>query len=190
MYYYPGCPIGTEFDFEEGPKSLEHWVRTGTAFNNQPTFGDNPTARSREPSSCIGNYWIGGYENRTNPQVTAGNHGSDVYIGTLTSPEFVITGKMVNFLVGGGCDISLVSVNLVVAGNFVRRATGKCKETMSRVSWNVEEFKGMKAKLQLVDHTDGKWGHINFDDFRGDIAYCKGNWNGLVIFVIHPADEQ
>ena len=50
-------------DFEHG---IDGWKRTGTVFNNQPTFGDNPTARNRgQPSKHQGDWWIGGYENRS-----------------------------------------------------------------------------------------------------------------------------
>ena len=51
----------------------------------------------------------------------------------------------------------------------VRRATGKCTETMSRESWDVHEYVGQLARLRLVDASSGGWGHINFDDMKGDI---------------------
>jgi len=55
------------FDFEHG---IAGWERTGTVFNNQPTFGDNPTARNRgEPSKHQGSWWIGGAENRPSKAV-------------------------------------------------------------------------------------------------------------------------
>src|SRR5512139_1033605 len=61
----------TTWDFETG--DLRGWHATGTAFNNQPTYGDNPTARHRgQPSRHQGNYWIGGYENRHTQSDPAG----------------------------------------------------------------------------------------------------------------------
>ena len=48
--------------------------------------------------------------------------------------------------------------------------TGKCTETMERVTWDVIEFYGEKAQIKLVDDGSIKWGHINFDDLKGDIA--------------------
>ena len=36
-----------KFDFEDGK---DGWEKTGTTFDNQPTYGDNPTAREREPA--------------------------------------------------------------------------------------------------------------------------------------------
>jgi hypothetical protein len=48
----------TIFDFETGENALKNWTLTGTVFNNQPTYGDNPKARGREPSNHKGDWWI------------------------------------------------------------------------------------------------------------------------------------
>ena len=53
----------------------------------------------------------------------------------------------------------------------VRKETaGSCSETMYRKSWDVKEFIGQYAQVRLVDERSGSWGHINFDDLRGDIV--------------------
>ena len=42
----------------------------GTAFNNQPTYGNNPSARGKEYNHEInhkGDWWIGTYEDRSSP---------------------------------------------------------------------------------------------------------------------------
>jgi hypothetical protein len=52
-----GQPFDFTLDFESG--DLRGWVPTGTAFQNQPTLGDNPTARGRgQPSHHQGRYWV------------------------------------------------------------------------------------------------------------------------------------
>jgi len=108
MYFSEAC----EFDFERG---IGDWKKTGTAFNNQPTYGDNPTARNRgQPANQQGNWWIGGYENRPSKSAPAGKELGDGPQGTLTSPFFTITGKHISFLIGGGCDIKLVRAELVI----------------------------------------------------------------------------
>ena len=98
------------FDFENG---INGWNRTGKAFNNQPTYGDNPTARGKEPANQQGDWWIGGAENRSSASAKAGVLQGDGPQGTLTSPFFTVTGK-VSFLIGGGCDRALVRAELIV----------------------------------------------------------------------------
>ena len=101
-----------KFDFEHG---INGWKRTGTVFNNQPTFDDNPTARNRgQPSNHQGDWWIGGYENRPSKEAEAGAIQGDIPKGTLTSPRFRIIGRNVSFLIGGGCDMTVVRAELLV----------------------------------------------------------------------------
>jgi hypothetical protein len=151
------------WDFESG--DLRGWSRTGSAFNTQPTYGDNPTARHRgQPSRHQGKYWIGSYENRHRSSDPAGRTQGDGPQGTLTSQPFTISSSVINFLVGGGCHMNTERVELIVNGRAVLKATGRCNETMSRVSWNVNPFRGQTAQIRLVDASGGGWGHINFDD--------------------------
>ena len=104
------------FDFEHG---IHGWKRTGTVFNNQPTYGDNSGARNSQRANQQGDWWIGGYENRPSKAVKAGTTQGDGPQGTLTSPSFRITGKHISFLIGGGCDIKTVRAELIV-GHKVR----------------------------------------------------------------------
>lgn len=84
-------------------------------FSNQPTFGDNPTARNRgQPSKHQGDWWIGGFENRPSKEAHAGDIQGDVPTGRLTSPRFRIIGRKISFLIGGGCDVNLIRVELLV----------------------------------------------------------------------------
>ena len=34
-------------------------------------------------------------------------------------------------------------------------------------------FIGQRARVQLVDHSSNGWGHINFDDLKGDIICAQ-----------------
>lgn len=153
------------WNFETG--NLQGWHKTGSAFDTQPTLGDNPTARHRgQPSKHEGGYWIGSYENRPQATDPPGRIQGDGPQGTLTSRPFRLTTRTVSFLIGGGCDINTQRVELLINGSVVMRATGKCTETMERVSWDVTPFTGQQAQIRLIDGSSGGWGHINFDDVR------------------------
>ena len=84
-------------------------------FDNQPTYGDNPSERNRgQPAKQQGDYWIGGAEDRPTPDDTPGEMQGDGPQGNLTSPFFKITGRYITFLIGGGCDDKLVRVEFIV----------------------------------------------------------------------------
>ena len=111
FFLFSSISKACKFDFEAGAHG---WKRTGTAFNNQPTYGDNPTARNREPANQQGDWWIGGFENRPSQAATPGAVQGDGPQGTLASPFFKIVGKRISFLIGGGCDIKKVRAELIV----------------------------------------------------------------------------
>ena len=72
---------------------------------------------------------------------------------------------------------------IVVLFQVVRKATGKCHETMTRKFWEVGDFIGRTAQVKLVDFSSGSWGHINFDDLRGDITCSAPENTGTYISV-------
>ena len=156
------------FDFENG---IDEWTLTGTAFTNQPTYGDNPTARNRgQPSNHRGDWWIGTFENRPSPSHPPGAIVGDSPTGTMTSPKFVIRGSTIKLLVGGGSDISKERVELLVDGTVIARATGSKSETMSQKSFNVEDYRGRIAQIRIIDGNAGFWGHINVDHIEDSIC--------------------
>ena len=117
----PGC---INFDFEKG--NLDGWTKSGTAFNYQPTYGDNSKARRRRPANLQGKWYIATFEKRPNPRVRAGTYQGDAPKGTLTSQRFKIVGPYIDFLVGGGCNIHYTRVELVIEGRgVVLRTKGK-----------------------------------------------------------------
>jgi len=152
-------------DFETG--DLRGWTRTGTAFDHQPTFGDNPTARERgQPSRHQGNFWIGTFEAFQNqPGQTAGDVQGDGPVGTLTSAPFTVNASRLTFRVGGGSG-DATRVELVVDGIPVLKVSGQDQETLVPVSWDLTPYRGKKARIRIVDEASGGWGHINADHFR------------------------
>lgn len=159
-------------DFETG--DLRGWIKTGNAFDYQPTLGDNPKARNRESSNHQGRWWIGGYEKyQGKPGQKPGDTQGDEPTGTLTSTPFIIRGDRISFLIGGGNHPWVepdgkgsTCVNLLIDGKVVRTATGNNFETMRRHIWDVSKFRGRRAVVQLIDRNKGGWGHINFDDLH------------------------
>ncbi|KAL3669536.1 hypothetical protein V7S43_004923 [Phytophthora oleae] len=237
----------TTWNFETG--DLTGWLTTGTAFDQQPTYGDNSYGRinTYRPAPFVGasppgqranhegRYWVGTFEARpgagkatTAAQVAAqmcafandelcrapnykvpsasasmGTTQGDSPQGTLTSLPFTIEGQWMSFRVGGGCDVRVVYVELLIDGqpaavpesvaaeqvavevtadgttspsaNTVRpvtatsklRATGRCRETMQKTTWDLSAFQNRTAQIRVVDASSNPvWGHINFDDVR------------------------
>ncbi|MEU1464664.1 GH32 C-terminal domain-containing protein [Streptomyces sp. NPDC005727] len=57
------------------------------------------------------------------------------------------------------------SVNLIVDGQVVRRATGSNSETLDWASFDLRPYAGKKARIQVVDMNTAGWGHILTDRF-------------------------
>ncbi len=150
-------------DFETG--TLQGWTAEGNAFTNQPTRGDNPSARNREPSLHEGDYWVGTYERFDGKSGSAGNTRGDGATGTLTSQQFTIKKPYITFKIGAGHLPGETGVKLVVSGKEVELATGVDSESMVTVSKDVSEFIGNTARLVVFDHATDGWGHVNVDAF-------------------------
>ena len=184
---YSASITSTSWDFEAG--TLRGWGQTGNAFGHQPTFGDNSYMRpvAPDPSYAIrmvseksnlrGNYYIGTYEMHPgdpsdyripDPDFGQGSYQGDVPVGTLTSEVFIIYGTQVKFLIGGGCDIYSIYVELLVDGFSVAKQTGKCKERMEPAAFNVSNYQNRAGQIRIVDASSSSWGHINVDDFTFD----------------------
>ena len=149
---------------------MSNWTLNGTAFNNQPTYGNNTFGRSPAyKSNYEGDWWIGTFENRSSPSEPFGGQQGDGPQGSLTSPSFHITGKFLKFLIGAGCQGSFPNIRaeLIVDGKVVRNKTTKeCDEAMKVKSWKVTGYAGKNAQLRLVDNSSGHFGHINFDHLQ------------------------
>lgn len=130
------------------------WAATGEAFGGGPARGTLP-----------GQMQVTGFKGRG--LVNSFYHG-DGSTGTLTSPPFKIERRFISFLIGGGKDVRRTSMNLLVDGLVVRTTTGPNdqpggSEALAPESWDVSEFAGRMAVIQIVDQATGGWGHINVD---------------------------
>lgn len=175
-------PTGFTLDFETG--RTNGWTKTGTAFDHQPTYGDNPTARHRgQPSKHVGNYWVGTYEKyQGSGSQQPGSVQGDSPTGTLTSSIFTIPSGSLSFLVGGGSSPQ-TRIELLVSGNRVLSVSGRGTETMHRVTWDLNPWAGQQGRIRIVDNASGGWGHINADDFRFSHSSSTGGTPGGIRIV-------
>jgi fructan beta-fructosidase len=123
------------------------WRMTGTAFRLGPASG------ARLPKLEI--------ENAPDNAAASSEMEGDGPTGTLTSPEFKIGRKYISFFIGGGDYEHDTCLNLLIQGKVVRSATGWRSDRLAPASWEVSQFAGQKAQVQLVDTASGDWGHIN-----------------------------
>jgi fructan beta-fructosidase len=139
-------------DFE-GDTYGDGWTATGTAFGKGPAKGTLPNQML-----------VTGYRGKGLVNSYLGGDGAT---GTLTSPAFKIDRKYLNFLIGGGKHAK-TCINLVIGGKVVRTATGPNdkpggSEHLEWDAWDVTDFAGKEARVEIVDNEKGGWGHINID---------------------------
>jgi uncharacterized protein (DUF608 family) len=125
------------------------WVATGDSFGTAPSRGT--LVNQNRVSGFVGRGLVNTYL------------GGDETTGTLTSPEFRIERRFINFKIGGGNHPGQECLNLVIDGKVVRTATGMNDERLLWETWDVREFEGRTARLVIVDTATGGWGHINLD---------------------------
>jgi fructan beta-fructosidase len=69
------------------------------------------------------------------------------------------------------------TVNLVIGGNIVRSSTGPNSEQLSWNNWNVAQFTGQQAQIEIIDKNNGGFGHILVDDiYFSDVPKEQANW--------------
>jgi sucrose-6-phosphate hydrolase SacC (GH32 family) len=139
-------------DFESA--DYGSWRTTGEAFGRGPARGTLP-----------GQMHVDGFQGRGLVNSFTGGDGST---GTLTSPEFKIERRYLSFLIGAGGYSNETCMNLLVDGKIVRAATGPNtvsggSERLQPAGWDVSEFAGRTAVIEIVDRRTGGWGHINVD---------------------------
>ena len=118
------------FDFERG---IDNWTVTGNAFLNSPTVEEGVNGRQ------------GGRSIKSDPEGT----------GKIISPEFIISKKYINFLIGGGYYPGNECVNLVIDGETGRSQTGRSENAhVEWTGWDVTEFIGRKARIEIVDNME------------------------------------
>ena len=125
------------------------WKATGDAFGAGPAHGTLPT--QQPVAGFLGKGLVNSFRD------------GDRTIGTLTSPAFTIQRKHLSFLIGGGDHPHETCLNLIIDGQIVRTETGQNSERLETCRWDIVEFAGKQAILQIVDKNTGGWGHIMID---------------------------
>jgi fructan beta-fructosidase len=90
-------------------------------------------------------------------------HGGDITQGKMVSQPFQVDSTYISFLIGGGNHPDGTFIRLVINQQEVRRSTGRNSEHLLWDQWNVEEYSGEMAHIEIVDSVTGGWGHINID---------------------------
>jgi beta-fructofuranosidase len=131
------------------------WTTSGTA------FGDGPARANVKPRNRVTGHQGQGLVNTYLGQ-------QDLPTGMLTSPKFTIQRRHINFLIGAGNYFGATCIQLKVGEKVVRSAVGPAlkierKEVLDWQSWDVAEWVGREAVIQIVDSASGGWGHILID---------------------------
>ncbi|MDW8310368.1 MAG: GH116 family glycosyl hydrolase, partial [Verrucomicrobiales bacterium] len=138
--------------FEDFEGDYSKWTVEGTAFGDAPTrraLRDQPPAQG-----FIGQAFANSF------------HGSDSAQGRLISREFTVERNFIRFRVGGG-NSSHLQVRLIVDGKTVRATTSAAEDGRLRpASWDVREFAGRAARIEIVDQKRGDFGHITVDQIE------------------------
>ncbi len=148
--------------FEDFERGYENWKVEGDAFGKEPAHGTLPN--QQRVSGFAGKGLVNTYLN-----------GDDT-TGKLTSKPFTIERHFIRFLVGGG-HYPNTQIRLIVGGKAVRAMSGKDNERLEPATWDVREFEGQTARLEIVDQQQGGWGHINVDQ----IAFSDQSGNRAVM---------
>ena len=137
-------------DFENG---YAKWKVEGEAFGTAPATGTLP---NQQPvSGFLGSQLVNSFLR------------GDGTVGRMTSQPFTLERRCIAFLIGGGQGRQ-TAINLLVNGKAVRSAHGRDNEHLDWTAWEVSEFAGREARLEIVDQATGAWGHINVDQ----ILFC------------------
>ncbi len=142
-------PARPEILFEDFENGYGKWTVEGKAFGPEPAAGTLP---NQQPvSGFVGKRLVNTF------------FEGDGTTGKLTSKPFTIERKFIAFLIGGGNQAKTTCMNLLVDGKVVRSAQGRDNERLERAFWNVAEFEGKEARIEIVDTASGPWGHVNVD---------------------------
>lgn len=140
-------------------ETYEGWTVTGTAFGSGPILIEKIPQYQGD---------VGGVGKRvvnSHASAPANDVGArDDATGSLTSKPFSVERNYITLLVGGGAHKGKTCVNVLVDDKVVLSATGAGDNKMRPHSFDVRQWMGKTAKIQIVDEQKGAWGNIGVDD--------------------------
>ena len=148
--------------FENWDKpTYEGWTIDGNAFGTGPL----PRATVEGQMGQIG----GESPGLVNSYISG---KGDQAMGTLTSAPFAIAHNYINFWLGGGDQEGKVGINLLIDGKVVQTQAGARENKLTLHFFDVRDFQGKQATLQIFDHSADGWaqvgvGRITFSDVAG-----------------------
>ncbi|AIE85581.1 GH116 family glycosyl hydrolase [Fimbriimonas ginsengisoli] len=146
-------------DFESD--TYAQWTVSGTAFGPAP-YERSKLAGYQGDVGGTGRFVVNSHNVRNGESVAAG----DAHTGRMVSHEFTIQRRYIEFWIGGGNHPGKTCINLHIEGDRVQSVTGHDSNQMRRAHFDVGNFEGRKATLEIVDEESGAWGNIGIDDIR------------------------
>jgi len=134
-------------DFEEGWN--HRWKASGQAFGSGPVL-----------KGSAGFEKVAGFEES---HFVSSRHGGDKSTGSLVSKVFRLTEPYISFLAGGKSYPGETALNLIVEDNIVRTSVGVSRDNLEARYWDVREFIGKEAHLEIIDRRSEPIGHVHFD---------------------------
>lgn len=166
-----GLTDWTLTDFPEGPNP----------FALAPTFEDNPMARgAAQPSGYGGHSWLSSFEAYRSVTGGVASHVGDslgaAAVGRARSPQFIVTGARLDFLIGGAGhpDSCALSLRRASDGALLFRAPppggagtggpGSEGLPLGPRAWDLRSLRGVAVYLEIEDRAQGPGGFIALDE--------------------------
>lgn len=157
-----------EVTHEEG--FSDQWeIAFGTAFDYQPTWGDNPYERGEPATGMEGNSYVATYEFFPNANITPpGRIQGNVPTGLIRTVDIDLSGDRMGLLTGGGNKPGLTFVAMVRAGDerILFWETGNDSHQLEEKLWDLSTLIGETVFLVVADLSEEAWGHIAVDSIE------------------------
>ncbi len=142
--------------FEEWNRdTYQGWTAEGAAFGTGPVLRKDIPQYQGDVGGA-GERVVNSHASAPGADVGA----KDAQTGKLTSRRFLVERNFIHFWIGGGAHAGKTALNLVTGGQVRRSATGANSNRMALHTFDVRDFKGQEAFIEIVDAETGAWGNI------------------------------